>query len=290
MIWIVLLTAFICGSSSPATAQSDQPRLELWGGISGGTLASKSTIVSNYSPPLLLDGDFTSRAGQTITAGTNWAAGFTAGVDLFPWRHAGVQVLVDRVRYEVAATSSSYDLTLEYTSVPPPANQPQPVTIDNARPWPDLTGSLTQLVLAVNAVARLGDPRRVAVAVAAGPTLMRISGTIEPLGYTTFHLGGHSVLFEDDYRVGASLATTASLGVNAGAELSVAAAPHVALIVAARYMGGGANVPLRIERVLNPADVTFTQSIHEVAAGMGSPSLHAELSGPRVFVGLKVMR
>jgi hypothetical protein len=44
--------------------------------------------------------------------------------------------------------------------------------------------------------------------------------TLQPLAFTTYRLGGRSVLFEDDYLLAASLEPTNAVGFNAGGDVS----------------------------------------------------------------------
>ena len=54
-----------------------------------------------------------------------------------------------------------------------------------------------------------------------GLAWVRVSGEAEPLGFTTFWLGGHSVLFSEDVRLRASLGPATSVGGYLGAALGV---------------------------------------------------------------------
>ena len=104
--------------------------------------------------------------------------------------------------------------------------------------WPNTSGSLTQAALAFNAVARIGRPDRLSVTISGGPTYYRLSGDVQPLGFTTFPLGGHSVLFQDDYRLALALEPSHALGWDAGGDFNAAVGRRAAIIMGYRYFAG----------------------------------------------------
>src|SRR5689334_24866609 len=100
-----------------ATAQTSRGappiRVEWWGAASGSASGPTGTLVSSYSPPLLLDGDFTSDASQTVSArAAGVTVGFTAGMNVFPSEHVGVQVLFDRASYNLSGANGPYAVNL----------------------------------------------------------------------------------------------------------------------------------------------------------------------------------
>lgn len=149
--------------------------------------------------------------------------------------HVGVQILVDRTPTDLCGINGPYAVALTYSSRPPPNSQPQAVNIHTSAPWPDTIGSFEQLAIGLNAVVRTGRADTVNATLAAGLMYYRISGTARPVGYTTFQLGGHSVLFSDEYRLAASLEPTQVIGFNVGGDLNVPLARYVALVAGYRY-------------------------------------------------------
>jgi hypothetical protein len=267
------------------------PRLEVWAGVSVAPSGPSGAVVSSYSPPLLLDGAFTSSGGQAVTFAGRRSAGFAGGANLFLTRHAGIQILADRISADASGVNGPYAFALHYVSRPPPDNALVPVDVSQATPWPATEGSLMQLTLAANGVVRLGRPNRASLTLSGGLSYYRLSGTVQPVGYTTFRLGGHSVLFEDDYRLAVSLEPTGVIGFNGGGDLSVPIGRGVAVMLGYRYFGGPtADVPARVTAILNPDQVIVQQTSADIAQRLALAPTRASVSASRVIVGLKLMR
>jgi hypothetical protein len=290
--FLVLTLTLAAGPTAAQTlGHATAPSVEIWGGFSTMIEPPSATITTSYSPPLLLDGDFVSHAGQTLAVSRESSRGFSAGVNVFPSRYVGLQILVDRVSGTVSGENTPYAYTLQYVSRPPPTSQPVTLTTDGTSPWPNTTGSLAQLSVAVNGAARLGRPDRVAVTISAGPAFYRTSGEIEPVGFSAFQLGGHSVLFANEYRVRVAPQSTVAVGVNAGAEVSAALAPHVAVTVGYRFFAGREQtIAVEPTAVLNADEVTIGQSLEDISTRMSGSQMRTGLNRSHLFVGLKISR
>ena len=157
---LILPAALAVATTAAAqTAPAPAPRLEIWGGVVATVTTPSGSLASSYSPPLANDGAFTSSAGQTLNFDAARSAGFEAGVNLFPWPHAGLQVLFDRAKADVSGVNGPYDLSLQYVSIQPPDTTPRPFSYQATLPWPDTTGSLTQSTVGLNAIVRGGRGR-----------------------------------------------------------------------------------------------------------------------------------
>jgi hypothetical protein len=288
---LVLALRLLADSATVPTPDDDaaSARVEIWGGVTAVPAGPSSTLVSAYSPPLLLDGDFISHGGQTLTIDRALATGVAGGINLFPAPHAGVQIVIDRASAGVSGTNGPYTIALQYTSRQPPNDLPQIVNLNQSVAWPATAGSITRLTVAFNAVARIGAPDRVSVTLSGGPTVSRLSGAVQPLGYTTFHLGGHSVLFADAYRIAMAIDPTRAIGFNAGGDLSVAVGDHIAIVAGYRFFGGSdVDVATTPAAILNPEEVSLAQSLGEVASGLGLVKARLSQTESRLLVGVKV--
>lgn len=277
-----------------AQTRSDAPpiRAEWWGAVSGSVSGPTGTLVSAYSPPLLFDGDFTSDAEQTLRAkASGLSVGFMAGMNVFPSRHVGLQVVFDRMSYNLSGTNSPYDVNLHYVGRLPPNNEPHPVDLHQSLPWPDSSGSLTQMVVAVNAVVRMGHWDRISVEVAGGPAIYRFTGDLQPIAYTAFNLGGHSVLFENNYRLGGSFEPSYAIGFNAGVSVDVAVGRHAAITLGYRYFGGSdVNVTVNPTTILNLEEIGIQQSMADIASRLSVGSMRTAPGSSRLIVGFKITR
>jgi hypothetical protein len=287
-----LVAAATCGVAARAEAQANGPphvrRVEWWGGATGVLLGPAGTLVSAYSPPLLLDGDFTSHAGQTLRADAGFALGVMGGLNVFPWSRVGFQLLVDRSTCDLKGANAPYVFALQYVSRQPPDDRPQIVDINRTTAWPDTSGSLARLAIAFNTIVRIGRPERVNVTLSGGPSYYRVTGSIEPLAFTAFHLGGHSVLFEDDHRLALALEPTHGLGFDLGGEVNAPFATHVALVLGIRFFGGSLDGDVVPTVVLNADEVTFMQPLDKIAGSLALAPMRLSVRSARVVVGLKV--
>ena len=284
------LAGFAGSADAQTTADASPPmRFELWGGGSTAIGAPVGELVSSYSPPLLFAGDFTSRSGQTLALDARRAIGFETGANLFLTSHLGFQILVNRAAMDLGGTNGPYALELTYLSRQPPDSQPQTFTIQQSTPWPDTSGSLTQLTIAVNPVARLGRPDKLNVTVSGGLSYYRLKGTAQPLGYTTFRLGGHSVLFSDEYHLAVSLEPASVVGFNAGGDVNRPLSRHVAMVVGYRYLGGSApDVVVRLSTIVNAEQVINQETAANIAARLAPGPARVSVSGSRLLFGVKV--
>ena len=290
VLWIVVALAIAPTSArgQPAPAPAP-PRLEIWGGVSGISSGEFGMLVSSYSPPLLLDGDFISHGSQRLVLDSTWHAGIAAGMNVFFAPAAGLQFTFDRDSAALSGVNGPYDVTLQYTSRPPPTNAPVPVSIHQSTPWPDTEGTITRTAVNANAVVRFGRPDRVSLTFSGGLTMQRFSGSVEPVAYTTFQLGGHSVLFQDDYRLAVALEPTMAFGFNLGSDVSAGIGHGLAVIAGYRYLGGPAiDVPLRDVTILNPDQILFSQTAEDIRTRLALAPVHLSVASSRVFVGLKV--
>lgn len=286
----MLLT--LAAAAPCATAQSAPPapwpHLEFWGALTAIPAEQFANLVSSYSPPLLLDGDFTSRANQTVTLDGGWHTGFEGGTNVFLVPHAGIQVTFDWDSSALSGVNTPYDVALLYTSRPPPDNLPQLVSIHETTAWPDTTGTLTRSAVNTNGVVRLGRPERVSATLSGGLSFYRLSGDVQPVAYTTFRLGGHSVLFSDDYRLAAAFEPTHAVGFNLGGDINIALAGGLALTAGYRYLGGPAiDVPVHVASVLNPDEIFFAQTTEEIGRQLALRPVPISVASSRFIVGLK---
>jgi hypothetical protein len=295
--WIAaILAVLVFTGTRCATAQAlsgDPPiRIESWGAVSASASGPSATLLSSYSPPLLFDGDFTSNASQAVSAKTGGVAvGLTVGMNVFPFKHVGLQLLFDRTSYSVSGANSPYEVNLHYVSRPPPNNIPEPVDIHESIPWLDSSGSLTQMAIAFNVVVRMRRSDHVAIDVSGGPAVYRFTGDLQPIAYTGFHLGGHSVLFEDTFQLSGPFEPAYSLGFNGGVTVDVAIGRHAAITLGYRYFGGSdVDMTVNPTTILNPEEIGIQQPIADIASRLSLSPIRASIGTSRFIAGFKINR
>jgi hypothetical protein len=166
--------------------------------------------------------------------------------------------------------NGAYDLHLVYTSRQPPDYVPREFDHDQSAEWPDTVGTLKRLTAGLGVVARF---RRGGFggAISGGLAYNHISGDGESLAYSTFRLGGHSVLFPDEPHLSFALEGTGAIGFQlaAQAEVALGKRQRAALVFGARYTGGGElEVPVLLQRVVNADSVIFVDTLPEIQAGL----------------------
>jgi hypothetical protein len=282
-----LIAALTLAPAGELAAQN-APTLDAWGAFSAPIAAPSGTVTSSYSPPLFAGRIVTSSATQTLTLDGGHMLGLQGGIDIFPSRHIGFQLLVDRAHVDVSGTNGPYTTSLTYISIPPPTTVPQTFTTSVSTKWPDTSGTLTEWTLGFNLVARTVSAGPVSASVSGGLAWYRISGDAQPLGYTDYRLGGHSVLFSEDLQVAFALDPTNSIGVNVGGDISIAFAGHAAVLVGYRHLGARTvDAAVRPATITTPDQVFFGTTIDQIARQM-TPTARLDLTGSRIIVGLKI--
>lgn len=289
-IHVLSIVAIASDARAQSLATTSSP-FDVWLGISATPTGSSGVLKSSYPPALLFDGVFTSAAAQTITFDTGSATGLSGGANLWVGERAGIQILADRVSHPLTGASTPYTFSLQYASRLPPNDDVQSVDVHRTVPWPEVTGSFRDLNVSVNAVVRAGHANRVSATASGGLTIHRLTGTLQPMAFTSFRLGGHSVLFEDDYRLTMVLGPAISIGVNVGGDVDIALGPHAALTAGYRYFGASSpQIAAQAHDVVNADQVVFEQSLSDISARLGATPVTVSLSHSRITVGVKVMR
>ena len=280
----------VAATAAAQTAPAPAPRIEIWGGVVATATTPSGSLTSSYSPPLANDGAFTSTGQQTLNIAAERSAGFEAGVNLFPWPHAGVQLFFDRASADVSGVNGPYDLSLQYVSRQPPDYQPRAFSLERSITWPDTTGSLTQSTVGVNAIVR-GGRGRVSASASGGLSYYRMSASVQPLAYTVFRLGGHSTLFYDEYHLDVALGPANAVGFNLGGDVTFSLGRGVGVMAGYRYLGGPTvDLPARLVSILNADQVGFAETVDDIAAHLAPGPARAGVAASRLVVAIKITR
>jgi hypothetical protein len=271
------------------SAAQTPPAVEAWGAFSGVVQAPSGTLLSSYSPPLASGTAVASSATQTLALDGNRGPGFEGGLNWFPFRFVGLQVLVDRSHVTLSGANGAYTGSLDYISQQPPDYVPRQVTTGFSVPWPDTTGSLTQWGTYINAVARTVTSGRFSASISGGVGWDRLSGQAEPLGYTEYRLGGHSVLFSDQKQLAFALGPANRAGFDVGGDLDIAVSSRVSVIFGfRRFEVATEDVAVRLTGITNPDQVLFDTPLDEIAQRLQPGPARVSASGSRLVVGLKI--
>ena len=174
-----------------------------WRVIAGPSIvfpAFETPYASSYSPPFQYV-EHTSTATQTMPLDAGTGPGVLVGLERTLGRHVGLQLSAHYGEADLTGAPGQYDLSMRYTSRPPPSYEPVEVSLRRSEAQPGAEGRLKTLAVALDLVAWADLGSRGRLGVSAGPAWLHTKGRAESLVYTAYHMGGHSTSFDQDYLV-----------------------------------------------------------------------------------------
>lgn len=275
---------FLTGALA-AGASAQAPGVSLAGGASVAAAGIDTIYQSRYSPAF--EGLRSGEAGQRLRFTGRRTHGWWAALTWPPAGRFGFEARVDAGRVAASAESGPYETTLQYQARQPPDYVLRDYAVARSSPWGPVETSLQHVVFSASAVARMNLHGRVRGTVAGGLSLGAMSGRLAPVGYTTFRLGGHAVLFSEEYGVELAFGRTTAIGVHAGGGVEIPLSGRAALVLGGRVtvlreMRMAARVtnrleflesftplsPAAIERILQPPPLTLQPRWIGVSAGL----------------------
>jgi hypothetical protein len=230
-LWLVFVMLAGVSWSTPAQAQT----VEVAGGAGLAIGSSDGTFDSRYAPPFPFV-EHTSLATQRLVLQRDGAPVLWASLTWFPAAHVGLEGRVDYRRTDLHGVNGLYIVSVRYIASQPPDFVPREYSLDSSSDWSDTTGHAGQLTATAALVLRVGKPTRTTLRLMGGGGLTTVRGRFEPVGHTTFGLGGHSVLVADDHRLSMRFGSTTAIGVAAGAEVHLPMGGHAAAVVGWRLL------------------------------------------------------
>jgi hypothetical protein len=200
-----------------------------------------------YSPPFE-PGPAVSSAFHKLQFQTVRAKGKPIFLGIFPTEKLGIEISYFHLSSPWEGQSSDYEVSLQYISRPPPWYEPVEVTVNWKSSWPPPHGYLDLKILNLNPAIRLSLNHRWEVGLSAGLSSFFLKGELGPLAFTRFWLGGHSVLFSEEYKLLARFIPNHRRGWNAGLSFSGCLLKGLSLFFYGRYFRS-AEIPLQLEAV-----------------------------------------
>ncbi len=287
--WVILLpTITTLGKAAGLAAQPEQPgACQATANVTLVAPALATRYLSTYVPPFP-DASSTGEGGQSIEVTADSAAGFEGAVTCFPVPRFGIQVLGSYTGNGLSgAGNGPHTVHLEWIARQPPDYVPRSYSTDASTSWPATQGSMRQVTLSFNAVARTSPRRRVRAALSGGLSYFNVRGTLQPLGLTSFWFGGHSVLFSEEYKLRMRVEPASGLGLNVGGTLEYWMSGRAAVSLDYRlYRAASLSSTLTVAEVINPDAIYMDRmSLADLQRALGPRPLDVDPSFSRLAVG-----
>ena len=287
---IAACSALVALAASTSPAWPDGASARPWRVVFGPSLvdAALATSYATAYAPSFPGVPHTSTASQTLPLDSGHALGRALGLERALGAHVALQLVGEHASPELDGEAGRYAVRLVYTSRPPPSNEPVAVELGRDEPRPAATGELSTWAVAVNVAAWAEAGRHARVGASAGPAWLHARGTAQSLVYTSYFLGGHSVLFSDDHLVSFEFPAS-TLGLDVGAFLESDLGPRVALRADARYFWGPTrDADVTLLEIVNPDEVLRALDLALIQSGLAPPPLRFDPSFFRAALSLVV--
>jgi hypothetical protein len=280
-------TLLACLVAAPARSADPPPAWRLLVGPSLTLPSFATTYTSRYSPAFQYV-PHTSDATQTLPLDAGKGPGAWLGIERALGRHVGLQLSGHYGQADLSGIPGHYDLTMRYTSRPPPFYDPVDVTVQRSEAQPPAEGTLKTIAVALDLVGWADVGARGRVGLSAGPAWVHSKGEAQSLVYTAYFMGGHSVAFPGDYRVSFDCPASA-LGLDVGGFAEVDLGGHAGLRVDARYCWAPEKeAEVSVREVLNPEDITRTLDPADIQAGLAPAPVPLDPSFFRASIALSL--
>ena len=285
---VVLLAAPVAAEEqSPPTAR--RSRFEAWLGGSWTDPLLDTTYQTRYSPTFDFGRPAETTAGQTLTVHGDGTIGGEIGVGWSPDGRWHFRLTADRASSSLSGVNTPYAWTAKYVALPPPSNEPKTIEVEQSLDWPDTEGELRVTTFALG-VSHRWEGRRVGGGLSAGGALVRASGEVRSLGFTALHLGGHSTLFTEEFKVEAALDPATAAGFHVGGEVDVALGGSWRLRLGYRYVHASETFQPRVARVVNADEIIQDEPLSRIESELALAPLEVGLSSSRLLLSLVFRR
>jgi hypothetical protein len=281
---VVAVGGLAAGSGSAAAGTS---QWELEAALGAGRLGADTSYEHRLTPAF---------EGQPEASGTAAQDLELDGAEDITWRvgarrmlgpRVGIEALYGGIGLPLSGVSTPLRVDLEYVSTQPPDHIPTPATFSGSTDVSDPEGDIDVAFLCINLVTRAREGGRVQLDFSGGVSLFSFETHVAGLGYQTFWLGGHGVLFTEIYELTAESERKSSVGANLGLELAVAVSDRWKIFGEARaFLSSTVKVLPEPSAVIN-AD----QVIRDLALSDIKPltPLEVEPSFVSLSIGLRIL-
>ena len=284
---VALLAAPVAADETPPVARPSH--FEAWLGGSWTDPLLDTAYETRYSPTFDFARPAETTAGQSLTVHADGTIGGEIGVGWSPDGRWSFRLTADRASSALSGVNTPYTWSVTFEALPPPSNEPQTIQVEQSLDWPDTEGELRVTTFALG-IARRWEGRRVGGGVSAGGALVRASGEMRSLGFTTLHLGGHSTFFTQEFEVEAALDSQTTAAFYLGAEVDVALGKAWRLRLGYRYAHASETFQPRVTRVVNADEILLDAPLSRIQSELALRPLDVDLSSSRLLLSLVFRR
>jgi len=286
-VLVALLAAPVAADETPPVARPSH--FEAWLGGSWTDPLLDTAYETRYSPTFDFARPAETTAGQSLTVHADGTIGGEIGVGWSPDGRWSFRLTADRASSALSGVNTPYTWSVTFEALPPPSNEPQTIQVEQSLDWPDTEGELRVTTFALG-IARRWEGRRVGGGVSAGGALVRASGEMRSLGFTTLHLGGHSTFFTQEFEVEAALDSQTTAAFHLGAEVDVALGKAWRLRLGYRYAHASETFQPRVTRVVNADEILLDAPLSRIESELALRPLDVDLSSSRLLLSLVFRR
>ena len=286
---LVALLAAPVAAEEQAPPPARRSHFEAWLGGSWTDPLLDTTYQTRYSPTFDFGRPAETTAGQTLTVHGDGTIGGEIGVGWSPDGRWHFRLTADRASSSLSGVNTPYAWTAKFVALPPPSNEPQTIEVEQSLDWPDTEGELRVTTFALG-VSHRWEGRRVGGGLSAGGALVRASGEVRSLGFTALHLGGHSTLFTEEFKVEAALDPATAAGFHVGGEVDVALGGSWRLRLGYRYVHASETFQPRVARVVNADEIIQDEPLSRIESELALAPLQVGLSSSRLLLSLVFRR
>lgn len=272
-------------AAEEATPVARQSHFEAWLGGSWTDPLLDTAYQTRYSPTFDFDRPAETTAGQSLTVRADGTIGGEIGVGWTPDGLWDFRLTADRASSGLSGVNTPYAWSVRFVALPPPSNEPQTIEVEQSLDWPDTEGELRVTTFALG-VSRRWEGRRVGGGLSAGGALVRASGEVRRLGFTTLHLGGHSTFFTQEFEVEAALDPSTTAAFHVGAEVDVALGASWRLRLGYRYVHASETFQPRVTRVVNADEILLDAPLSRIESELALQPFQVDLSSSRLLLSL----
>lgn len=244
---------------------------------------------TSFPPPFLYGTQATGQEAQALTLDRRRRASFWGALDWFPGPHAGLLVRASFLRSPLDGANTPFQVTVDYLARQPPDYVERQYHYERSTAWPDTTGHMDRWSFDVEASLAAGGGSAVRAHIDGGLTFIGTSASFEPVGLTSFQLGGHSVLFTNEYRLalGAARAWSVSGVISGG--LGIPIGPHASVDISGRAVLPR-SITANIAVTSVGGDTALAELSTDDAQRMLAPApMEVKLGAFELLVGVRVM-